>query len=91
MADKERGSNTLGLEQSPEILHVGLEGIDGWLGPATIPVPTQIYRQHPTRMCQNRSYKIKPVGIGATTVDTNQRLGARASVVEIVQGYVLQL
>jgi hypothetical protein len=44
MADKEWGGNMLGLKQGPEILHVGLEGIDGWLGPATVPMPAQIYR-----------------------------------------------
>jgi hypothetical protein len=42
MTEKERGGKMLGLEQSAEVLHMGLEGIDGWLGPATIPMPPQI-------------------------------------------------
>jgi len=69
MADEEWRYEVLSLEQGPEVLHVGLEGIDGWLCPAAVPMPPQIHGQHPTTARQGRPDKIKPVGIGATAVD----------------------
>jgi len=40
---------------------------------------------------QGWSDKIKPVGIGAAAMDKDQGLGARPSVVEVVQIHMLQL
>src|SRR4030095_5186855 len=69
MAHEEWRCEVLGLKQSPEVLHVGLEGIDWWLCPATISMPSQIHGQHSTIARQGWPNQIKPVSIGTTTVD----------------------
>src|SRR5262245_15838107 len=91
MAHEEWSCEVLGLEQSPEVLHVGFEGIARWLCPATISMPTQIHGQHPTIARQGRPDQIKPMGIGTTAVDQDKGLRTRTSVVEVVQAHVLQL
>src|SRR5215510_7288486 len=77
MAHEEWRDEVLGLEQGSEVLHVGLEGIDGRLCPAAVPMSPQIHGQHPTIARQGRPNKIKPVGIGATAVNQDEGLGTR--------------
>jgi hypothetical protein len=91
MAQEEWRCELLGREQGAEVLHVGLEGIEGWFCPAALPMSPQIYGQYPTTARQGWPDKIKPAGIGTTTMDQDQSLGTRTSVVEVVQVHVLQL
>src|SRR5437764_14779719 len=70
---------------------MGLKSIDWRFSPTALAVPPQIDGQYPTRTRQGWPNKVKPVGIGATTMNAHQRLWSRTSVVQVVQIHVFQL